>query len=93
MCQPTIGFVIVVIVYYFIVLLNGMSVLPHSFESIAYGINKKKSTKVATNVGANNAKCNNYELIQEKVKYNMKMLHKQAYHVSSLLFYIFELFC
>ncbi len=40
-----------------IVLLNGMSILPHSFESIAYGINKKKSTKGATNVGANIVNC------------------------------------
>ncbi len=71
-----------------IVLLNGMSVLPHSFESIAYGINKKKSMKGATNVGANIAKRNNYTLIQEKAKYNMKMLHKAS--LSGKLFIIFS---
>ncbi len=36
-----------------------MSVFIHSFESIAYGINDKKSTKGAKNVGANNTKRNN----------------------------------
>ncbi len=39
-----------------IVLLHRMSVLPHSFESVVYGINKKKSMKGATSVGANIAK-------------------------------------
>ncbi len=46
-----------------IVLLNGASVLPHSFESTAYGINNKKSMKGMTNETANKAKCKNYKLV------------------------------
>ncbi len=38
-------------------------------------------------MGAINAKHNNYEMIEEKVKYNMKMLHKAS--LSGILFSIF----
>ncbi len=52
-------------------LLNRTSVLPHSFESIAYGSNNKKTTKGAKSMGAINGKYKNYEMIEDKVKYNM----------------------
>ncbi len=77
-------------------LLNRTSVLAHLFESIAYGINDKKSMKSMTNEGANKAKCKNYKLVQQKMKYNMMMLHKASLSgkffvffciLTSLLFY------
>ncbi len=68
-----------------------MSVLPHIFESIAYGINDKKSTKGTTYETANKAKRKNYELVQQKVKYNMMMLHKASLSGKLLIFFIFEL--
>ncbi len=59
-------------------LLNGTSVLPHSFETVAYGINVKKNTTSSKNLAAISAKRINYEMVEEKVKYNMKMLHKAS---------------
>ncbi len=70
-----------------------MSVLPQLFESVAYGINEKKSTKGTINENANDTKRKNYELVQKKVKYNMMMLHKASLSGELLNFFIFELLC
>ncbi len=64
--------------------------MPHLFESVAYGINDEKITKGAKNHDANNAKRKNYELVQQKVLYNMMMLHKAS--LSGKLFIIFHIF-
>ena len=68
-------------------LLNGTSVLPQLFESVAYGINEKKSTKGSINESANETKRKNHKLVQKKVKYNMMMLHKAS--LSGELFKLF----
>ncbi len=68
-------------------LLNRTSVLPQIFESIAYGINEKKSTKESINASANETKSKNHELVHKKVKYNMMMLHKAS--LSGELFKLF----
>ncbi len=70
-------------------LLNGTSVLPQLFESVAYGINDKKSTKGSTNESANYTKHKNYELVEQKVKYNMMMLHKASLSGELFIFYHF----
>ncbi len=77
-------------------LLNGTSVLPHLFESVVYEINDKKITKGANNQGANNAKRKNYDLVQQKVKYNMMMLHKASLSGKFFVFFhilTIDLFC
>ncbi len=66
-----------------------MSVLPQLFKSVAYGINKKKSTKGLINESANDTKHKNYELIQKKVKYNMMMLHKASLSGELFIFFHF----
>ena len=70
-----------------------MSVLPQLFESIAYGINDKKSTKGTTNETANKAKHKNYELVQQKMNYKITMLHKASLSGKLFIFFIFELVC
>ena len=70
-------------------LLNRMSVLPQIFESVAYGINEKKSTKGSTNESANYMKRKNYEMVQQKVKYNMMMLHKASLSGKFFIFFHF----
>ena len=67
-------------------LLNGTSVFPQLFESIAYGTNENKSTEKSIQEKANETKVKNYELVQKKVKYNMMMLHKASLSGEFFLF-------
>ncbi len=70
-------------------LLNGTSVFPQLFKIVAYGINEKKSKKGLINASANDTKRKNYELVQQKVKYNMMMLHKASLSGNLFIFFHF----